>query len=83
MEGRLNELVRSYGQLKIPGHVNTTVFRMDANPSELLMTVVFDGKDSYVKNADSPEQERRYRQMLELLQGEPEWHDGEVIYSGP
>ena len=24
----------------------------------------------------------RYRQMLQLFEEEPEWHDGEVVYEG-
>jgi hypothetical protein len=34
-----------------------------------------------VANAESPEQDKRYREMLQWLEGEPEWHDGEIVYS--
>jgi quinol monooxygenase YgiN len=80
-EGKLRELVQSYESLKIPGHKSTTVYRMDSNPNEFYMAVIFNDKDSYTKNADSPEQDSRYRQMVALLEGDPEWHDGEIIYS--
>jgi hypothetical protein len=33
-----------------------------------------------VANAESPEQDKRYRQMLKWLEGEPEWHDGGIVY---
>jgi quinol monooxygenase YgiN len=66
----------------IPGLVSTTVYQMDSDPNELLMAVVFESKEAYVKNADSPEQDARYRQFVALLDAEPEWHDGAVIYNG-
>ena len=37
-------------------------------------------KDAYFTNANNPEQDARYRSMRELLDADPEWHDGEVIY---
>jgi hypothetical protein len=45
------------------------------------MAVVFSSKEAYVKNAESPEQNSRYEAFMELLEGPPEWHDGEVVYS--
>jgi len=44
------------------------------------MSVVFDSEESYRKNADSPDMDSQYKDMLEHLQGEPEWHDGHVIH---
>ena len=35
----------------------------------------------YVANANSPEQDARYRQLLALLEEPPEWHDGEIVAS--
>ena len=32
-------------------------------------------------NANSPEMHQRYLRYRELLTEEPEWHDGEAIYS--
>lgn len=43
--------------------------------------MVFEDKESYVANANSPEQDARYRRMAELFAGEPEWHDGEIVYA--
>ena len=47
------------------------------------MAVIFESKEAYVRNADSPDQDVSYRSMLEFLDGEPEWHDGEIVYSTP
>jgi len=32
-----------------------------------------------VKNADSPEQNTRYLEFRDLLEADPEWHDGEIV----
>lgn len=62
------------------GHVSTYVFKSDADPNVHFVTTVFESKAAYKKFADSPEQNRRFHQIKELLAGEPEWHDGEVIH---
>ena len=43
------------------------------------MSVVFDSKDEYMANANDPEQERWYLALVELLDGEPRWIDGDVL----
>jgi quinol monooxygenase YgiN len=53
---------------------------MDANPNELYLVAVFESKEAYESNANSPEQDARFREMMEMLAAEPEWHDGEIIY---
>ena len=62
------------------GLVATYVYRMDADPNELYLAVLFTDRDAYRKNADSPEQDEMYRKMVSFLDREPEWHDGEVIH---
>ena len=43
----------------------------------------FTDKDSYVKNAQAPETHKDYREMLQYMEGEPEWIDLHYIsYSG-
>lgn len=66
---------------KIPGIVFENVFRMDDDPRNLYIVVGFESKEAYRKNAESPEQHQRYLKYLELLEEEPEWHDGEIIES--
>ena len=51
---------------------------MDADPNEYYIAAVFESREAYWANARSPEQDTRYRQWLPLLDGEPEWHDGEI-----
>jgi quinol monooxygenase YgiN len=83
MESKMNAQMKEFEGLNIDGYMGTSVYKMDTNPYEFYMVVAFRDKDAYFKNADDPAQDARYRQMLEYVDGEPEWHDGEVIYSGP
>ena len=62
------------------GHVATYVFKADADPNVHFVATIFESKNAYKKFADSPEQDKRFNQMRELLAAEPEWHDGEVIH---
>ena len=77
-EERLNALMREYEDLRVPGYRATYVYRMDADPRDVYVAVVFDSKATYEANAESPEQDARYQDMLTLLEGTPEWHDGEI-----
>jgi quinol monooxygenase YgiN len=76
----MRKLTSDDDMMKIPGLVSTTVYQLDKDPNELIMAVVFSDKESYVKNAESPEQNKRYEEFVALLEGAPEWNDGEVIY---
>jgi quinol monooxygenase YgiN len=66
----------------IQGSLAQYVYRMDDDPSILYLAVVFESKEAYFKNANSPEQNERYEGMMQWLTTEPEWHDGEVIFDG-
>jgi quinol monooxygenase YgiN len=63
------------------GYVGQYVYQMDNDPNELFLTVLFKDKKSYVANADSPEQNERYKEMAQYFAAEPDWHDGEIIFS--
>ena len=82
MEERLDQLMKEYEQIKIPGNVATYLYKMDSDPSEHYLATIFDSRESYLANANSPEQESRYRKLLDVMTNEPEWHDGEIVYSG-
>ena len=62
------------------GHVATYVFKSDADPNVHFVTTIFESRAAYKKFADSPEQDKRFHKMRELLAADPEWHDGEVIH---
>jgi quinol monooxygenase YgiN len=65
----------------IPGILFQYVYKMDADPDECYLVVGFESKEAYRKNAESPEQHERYLKYRALLDAEPEWHDGEVVFS--
>ena len=78
-EAALRAMTAGYRENPVPGQVATYAYRMDADPQEYYLAVVFASKEAYRANAQSPEQHARFEQMLALLEGEPEWHDGEII----
>jgi hypothetical protein len=63
------------------GATATYCYRMDSNPNEYYLAVVWDTKENYVANANSPEQNARYQDYVRALEGAPEWHDGEIVYA--
>jgi quinol monooxygenase YgiN len=79
MEQQLAEQMRMFEAAKVPGAIATYIYRMDADPNDCYLAVVFASKEAYWANAQSPEQDARYRQLLSLLESEPEWHDGEIV----
>jgi quinol monooxygenase YgiN len=81
MGERVRELTAEYDDLAIPGFVATYAFRLDADPNDYYLVVLFEDRDSYRRNAVAPEQDARYRKLRELLEGDPKWHDGEVVWT--
>jgi quinol monooxygenase YgiN len=80
--GFLDAMKRIYEDQEISaGAVAIYAYQMDADPNELYMAVIFESKEAYVANAQSPETDAQYRQWLEWLEAEPEWHDGEIVYA--
>jgi quinol monooxygenase YgiN len=70
-----------FRDLKVPGHVGEWIYQLDTDPNEFIMAVLFESRDAYRANAESPEQHQRYQQIRALLERDPEWSDGEVIYA--
>jgi heme-degrading monooxygenase HmoA len=67
----------------IPGVIKVYVYQTDADSREFYMAVVFESRESYVANAQSPEQHQRYLQLRQHLEADPDWHDGNIVFSGP
>ncbi len=65
---------------RTPGIVGVYIYKMDVSPNEYYMSVVFESKEKYWANAQSPEQDARYRKLAAYFASEPEWHDGEITY---
>jgi quinol monooxygenase YgiN len=80
-EQELRSLMEQYesGGRQPAGYRQSFIFRPDENPYDrptLFLIALFDDEATYRANADSPEQDAEYRQMLELLEDEPDWMDG-------
>lgn len=63
------------------GHVATYIYQADADPNEVFMVVLFESKEKYHQNANSPEQNADYERMSQLFTEFPQWHDGEIVWS--
>lgn len=62
-----------------PGQVARYVYQMDSDPGEIYLVAVFESKEAYWANAQSPEQHARFMQLRALSLGDPEWHDGAIV----
>lgn len=65
-----------------PGYVSHHVYQMDDDPNEFFVAVLFESREAYVANAESPEQHEQYVRWREFLEADPEWHDGKVVFPG-
>ena len=81
MESKMQDMSRQMESTTTPGSIANYVYKMDQDSNEYYVVVLFDSKESYFANANKPETDTQYREMLDLLESEPEWHDGEVVYS--
>lgn len=66
---------------QVPGFIGEYIFHSERNPEEYLLVVLFEDKASYRANAESPDQDRFYRELRSHLQADPIWEDGEVIHA--
>src|SRR5216683_2499697 len=78
-ENNLVEHLRTYEIGQAPGFVASALYRADSGGGELWLAAIFESKEAYGRNADSPEQDARYREFRSFLEEDPEWHDGEVL----
>jgi hypothetical protein len=77
-EGELVALAREF-EKEIAGLEAEFLYRTD--PNIYLMVVAFSNGETYWANAASPEQHARYLRFRELLIADPDWHDGDIVYS--
>ena len=49
------------------------------NDGDLIGIAIFKDKESYVKNAERPEQHESFMKMMDLLDEEPSWNDGHFV----
>ena len=83
MHERFMQLSQEIASQEIPGWVAEYVYQSDANPDEYDVAIVFESREAYRANAESPAQAAYYRQLRELLATDPAWHDGTVVFAKP
>ena len=72
----------SFGGFGTKGAIGGYLFKPDNRAGELIGFAVFSDKDSYVANADDPDQDRWFRRLRDLLEADPTWEDGEYVAGG-
>lgn len=63
--------------LQVPGYRKNLVMFPENRENEVIIVAMFEDADSYWRNADDPEQDKRYQRFRALLEDDPEWSDGE------
>ena len=49
------------------------------NNGDLVAIAIFKDKESYLANAERPEQHENFMKMMEFLDEEPSWNDGNFV----
>ena len=85
-EGQLDALMKTMAELdeqtpQTPGFRNSFVYQTDNDPNELVLAVVFEDRKTYLANADDPKTDEWFKKMRAHLEADPEWTDGEIVYS--
>ena len=81
MEEQFLEALHSVGDLNLPGSVAAYCYRADESAQDYYIAVVFTSKEAYFAHAKHPEVAAIDEHLMTLLESEPEWHDGEVVYA--
>ena len=79
-QGKKNELINhlKMDEDKPEGGIAWYVLNPD-DDGDLVAIAVFKDKDSYVANAERPEQHENFMKMMGLLEEEPKWKDGQFV----
>ena len=80
-EKDLEQLAEELMRERAPGSQSVVLYRADANPREYWVASTWDSREAYHSNSRTPEQDQRFRQLRELMDADPEWHDGEIVVS--
>jgi quinol monooxygenase YgiN len=80
MVNQLQDWMHQEETRSIPGYKTSYTYQMDTDPTTVFVAIVFESREAYVANAQSPQMDARYHELLALLEEPPEWHDGQIIY---
>ena len=79
---QLEELFRRWRREQAPqapGFKGDYLLREKGAPNGCIQVVLFENEQLARQNSDRPETNRYYREFLELIEGEPQFIDTEVI----
>ncbi len=82
MENQFAQCCADIGVGKSAGQITAYAYQMDSDSREFFLVAVFESREAFRANANSPEQHQKFMRLMELLDAEPEWHDGEIVYHG-
>jgi hypothetical protein len=78
-QGHEEALIESLGERVPEGMVAWFVMNPDDRNRDLIGVAVFESKEAYTSNANSPEQHEAFMKVMNHLNSEPDWTDGEYI----
>lgn len=81
MESGFAALSREIEERTVPGFIASFVYQMDRDSRDFFLAVVFESREAYHANAASPEQHQQFLKLMEYLESEPVWNDGEIVYA--
>ena len=81
MEDQLRKFGERTQYETVPGFRFSYIYKLDSGDDEYILVAGFEDKASYVANASSPEQHKRYEEYRSLLAAEPQWSDGEIVHA--
>ena len=61
---------------RVFGYIGSEIMWEDEEQGRACLVVHFTSKDSYMTNANSPEQDAFYQRLRTCLESDPEWIDG-------
>lgn len=80
-EATLVALGRELADNPPPGLVAGYIYRLDSGDNEYVSAAIYTDRDTYRKNSDNERQQQWFQRLRQVLVGEPEWNDGEVIHA--
>lgn len=78
-EEALKALSGELGENPPPGFVAGFIYRLDAGGDEYITAAMYSDRETYRRNSEDERQKAWFARVSELVAGETEWHDGEVI----
>lgn len=83
--GQEQEIIQLFEEWKqnrkpvVKGAVGGYLYKLDKGG--MMGVAIFESKEDYQANAESPEQNQWYLKLRDQLEEDPEWNDGEVVGS--